>query len=189
MGIKKNNEETLRQFQQYIHQFPEEEENLKPFISFIKESEELFDRSVSPGHITGSGFVLHPNNPDYMLMLFHKSLERWLQPGGHVDPGETPEEAAIREVKEETNIDARLHSVHKEQHYPFDVNIHYIPANERKGEPGHFHYDFRYLLMTDETEIGQNDEGHDVRWVDVTEILDESLSRAIKQIKSILAGQ
>ncbi|MFB9974382.1 NUDIX hydrolase [Allobacillus sp. SKP2-8] len=185
METKTNKEETLRQFQTYMLQFPEEAENLIPFISFIKDREELFDRSVSPGHITGSGFVLHPNKPDHILMLFHKSLERWLQPGGHVDPGETPEEAAIREVKEETGIDVRLHSVHKEQLYPFDVNIHYIPTNKQKGEPGHFHYDFRYLFVTDETEIGQNDEDHDVRWVHVSEIPDQLMARAIKQIQAL----
>ena len=102
-----------------------------------------------------------------------------------MDPGETPEEAAIREVKEEPGIDVRLHSVHKEQLYPFDVNIHYIPTNKQKGEPGHFHYDFRYLFVTDETEIGQNDEDHDVRWVHVSEIPDQSMARAIKQIQAL----
>lgn len=52
-------------------------------------------------------------SPDFEKLLFIRHRKgvlkgRWLPPGGHVDPGETPEEAAVREVKEETGQDAVL---------------------------------------------------------------------------------
>lgn len=43
-----------------------------------------------------------------MLLHYHRKLGRWLPPGGHIEPGELPDDAAIREVLEETGVDARL---------------------------------------------------------------------------------
>jgi 8-oxo-dGTP pyrophosphatase MutT (NUDIX family) len=41
-------------------------------------------------------------------MHWHRKLGRWLPPGGHVEPNELPDEAAVREVFEETGVHARL---------------------------------------------------------------------------------
>ena len=185
MNTKLNQQNALDQLQQYLREFPEEVQHLVPLISFTKDQHELFDRSVKPGHITASGLVLHPENPDQLLMVFHRTLERWLQPGGHVDPGETPEEAAIREVEEETGLTPKLHPIHEEKMYPFDINIHYIPTNKQRNEPGHFHYDFRYLMTTDDKKMVTNQEGNDVSWMNILEISDQSLARAIKQIQLV----
>ncbi|MDB5100275.1 MAG: hydrolase [Cyanobacteria bacterium RYN_339] len=51
--------------------------------------------------------------PDFERLLFIRHRKpplagRWLPPGGHVDPGETPEEGAVREVKEETGQEVVL---------------------------------------------------------------------------------
>ncbi|MCC6943218.1 MAG: NUDIX domain-containing protein [Thermomicrobiales bacterium] len=43
-----------------------------------------------------------------VLLHFHKKLQRWLPPGGHIEPGELPDSAAVREVLEETGIHIRL---------------------------------------------------------------------------------
>lgn len=43
-----------------------------------------------------------------VILLRHRKLGLWLPPGGHIDPGELPDEAAIREVKEEAGIDCQL---------------------------------------------------------------------------------
>lgn len=45
---------------------------------------------------------------DRVLLHWHRKLSRWLPPGGHVEPNELPDEAAIREVAEETGQEIRL---------------------------------------------------------------------------------
>ncbi len=43
-----------------------------------------------------------------VLLLFHPKLRMWLPPGGHIEEGELPDEAAVREVLEETGVRVRL---------------------------------------------------------------------------------
>ena len=63
------------------------------------------------------------------------SLGRWLQMGGHVEEGESPSAAALREGAEESGLtDLALL-----RDGIFDVDVHAIPA--AKGEPDHFHFD------------------------------------------------
>jgi len=50
-------------------------------------------------------FVVHD---DRVLLHFHRKLNRWLPPGGHIEPNELPDEAAMREVLEETGVVAAL---------------------------------------------------------------------------------
>ena len=60
------------------------------------------DETADPVHVTGSAIVL--DGAGRTLLHRHKRLGRWLQPGGHVDPGESPDQAALREAREETGI-------------------------------------------------------------------------------------
>src|SRR5690606_35022317 len=50
-------------------------------------------------------FVVHD---DRVLLHFHEKLNRWLPPGGHIEPNELPDEAAVREVMEETGVACTL---------------------------------------------------------------------------------
>jgi 8-oxo-dGTP pyrophosphatase MutT (NUDIX family) len=43
-----------------------------------------------------------------VLLHFHAKLGRWLPPGGHIEPDELPDDAAVREVLEETGVAATL---------------------------------------------------------------------------------
>jgi 8-oxo-dGTP pyrophosphatase MutT (NUDIX family) len=43
----------------------------------------------------------------HVLLLLHGGLDAWFPPGGHIEPGETPREAAERELREETGINGR----------------------------------------------------------------------------------
>jgi 8-oxo-dGTP pyrophosphatase MutT (NUDIX family) len=53
-------------------------------------------------HFTASAFVLNAHRE--VLLVHHQKLDVWLYPGGHIEFGETPDDAALREVAEETGI-------------------------------------------------------------------------------------
>ena len=60
-----------------------------------------FDRDADPVHVTGLGIITGPGG---VLLLEHRRLHIWVQPGGHLEPGETPWEAARPESEEETGL-------------------------------------------------------------------------------------
>ena len=64
---------------------------------------------LSPKHFTTTAFVLHPNH-DKILLHWHKKVNEWLPPGGHIENNEIPEEAVIREVYEESGLSIKLFS-------------------------------------------------------------------------------
>ena len=57
-------------------------------------------------HFTASAIVL--DDHDRVLLVHHNKIGLWLYPGGHIDPNEDPAQAALREVREETGIHARI---------------------------------------------------------------------------------
>lgn len=54
--------------------------------------------------LTASGTLIHQNR---VLLVKHKKLGLWLTPGGHIEEGELPQQAAEREFWEETGIKVR----------------------------------------------------------------------------------
>jgi 8-oxo-dGTP pyrophosphatase MutT (NUDIX family) len=128
--------------------WPEELDSVREADRFIRSAEPdeaLFSRKNFAGHITGSGFVL--SRSARVLLIHHWALDRFLQPGGHVDEGETPLEAAQREIAEETGITQLSHvPFFDDALVPMDIDSHPIPAKPKRGEPAHVHHDFRYLF-------------------------------------------
>jgi len=95
----------------------------------------------TPGHVTASGLVL-ADDGGAVLLVFHARLRRWLQPGGHLEPGDaTLTEAARREVAEETGI-----VVHGDAPRLVGVDVHEIPA--ARGEPAHRHHDLMFRFVS-----------------------------------------
>ena len=62
-------------------------------------------------HFCASAFVINPENKK-ILLVKHHLYDRWVQPGGHIEDNETPEEAAMREVYEETGLKIKLVGEH-----------------------------------------------------------------------------
>lgn len=58
-------------------------------------------------HFCASVFVINPEDHK-ILLVKHKKFKKWVQPGGHIEHNETPEEAAVREVWEETGVKVKL---------------------------------------------------------------------------------
>lgn len=137
-------------------------------------------RQFRPGHLTASGFVLSPDG-DAVLLIFHKKLGIWVQPGGHVEPSdETLVAAARREVAEEVGL-ALPSAIGATV---FDLDIHAIPA--RKDEPSHEHFDVRYCFQSSTSAIMTSDEVGDARWAPLARLeqltRDESVLRAARKL-------
>lgn len=145
-----------------------------------------FERGqFTPGHFTASAFVLDPSRSSLLLIL-HKKLGLWLQPGGHVDPtDERAFAAACREVAEETGVSALLPLLAGES--IFDIDIHRIPA--RRDEPAHEHFDVRFAFVAERAALTENEEVAAARWVPLVDVAkvtqDESVLRAVRKL---LAG-
>jgi 8-oxo-dGTP pyrophosphatase MutT (NUDIX family) len=164
---------------------PAEADDLRHIVAFVERHDDPFDRRIAEGHLTGSAIIVSAA-ADRVLLLHHRKLDRWLQPGGHADPGETSGEAvALREAFEETGI-AGL-TLHPSAPRPLDVDVHRIPA--REGEPAHEHLDLRYLVVSPERARVAPDlaELHDLRWVAWDELdslgPDRGLRRALEKAR------
>ena len=164
----------------------EEEASLLRLLRFLSLSPDPFGRGNAEGHITGSAVVGRPDGSAFLL-VHHRKLGRWLQPGGHTDASDADVLAtALREAREETGVSG----LEPAGGQPFDVDVHPIPA--RPGEPAHFHFDLRFLVTTSETAlVAQAEEIAGARWFTLEEALeagiDTSLARALSKATKILA--
>lgn len=120
-----------------------EASHLAEIVGFASRHERPFDRSIRDAHLTGSAVVVSADG-EAVLLVYHRRLDCWLQPGGHGDAGEMRgEDVALREAREETGITGL--ALHPTAPRPLDVDIHRIPA--RGDEPAHDHLDLRYLVV------------------------------------------
>jgi ADP-ribose pyrophosphatase YjhB (NUDIX family) len=82
-----------------------------------------------------------------VLLLFHAKLELWLPPGGHVETGELPDDAAVREVLEETGVRCRLIGEHGvDVEYPRQL-VRPYGIQVEKIRPGVEHVDLVYFAV------------------------------------------
>jgi len=136
---QRNKKRLLGEVASYIDRYPNEAD---PFqvLKFLQEEINLFGRNSRIGHITCSAWVLNYRRT-HAVFVYHRHLNRWIQPGGHVEPVETPRQGALREAVEESGISAlRL----LDQRI-FHISIMNFPKG--KDGPSHLHFDLRYLIQ------------------------------------------
>ncbi len=56
-------------------------------------------------HLTVDGFVVHEGR---VALHWHRKIGMWLPAGGHLEPGEDPVSAALREIREEFAVEAEV---------------------------------------------------------------------------------
>jgi len=140
-------------------------------LEVVRDLERPFDEAAGPVHVTGSAIVVGPRGT---VLHVHKRLERWLQPGGHIDPGESPWDAALRESQEETGLAL--------SHPPAGPRLIHVDVHPAAN--GHIHHDLRYLLLApDEDPAPPPGESPAARWFSWDEALavaDDALVGALR---------
>jgi 8-oxo-dGTP pyrophosphatase MutT (NUDIX family) len=129
-------------------------------------------------HLTVSGFVVHDGR---VALHWHRKNQMWLPAGGHLEPGEDPVEATLREIREEFAIEAAIMPL--------------APRIEYSGGPGqleppytilvcqpereHEHIDFVYFCRVVSGYPGlSHDAEHPIFWFDA-----EMLSKGAAPLK------
>jgi 8-oxo-dGTP diphosphatase len=137
-------------------------------------------------HFTATGLVFNSNKE--ILMIYHKKLNVWLPPGGHIEPNELPDIAVLREVLEETGIKADLFRKKidesiisencKELQRPFAIFLEDID-----GFATHNHIDMIYIclakagkLVPQQLEIG------DIGWFSIERLVELKTFENVKKI-------
>jgi 8-oxo-dGTP pyrophosphatase MutT (NUDIX family) len=154
------------------------------------------NRSCLPAHITASAFVIH-HSCTATVLLFHRKIKKWMQPGGHADGQTVLHGVALKEAKEETGILGlgflTLPGVNSNagEPIPFDVDIHKIP--EWKSVPEHWHFDVRYVLQAPpDALLAANHESCDAQWVPFADIPryteEESVLRMARKLSRMAAS-
>lgn len=171
-------EPARRRLEKYQPVDPEQRVVRDRILAFLDaHPEDAHRRTCLEGHLTASALLVDPVG-QRVLLLHHKKLGKWLQPGGHCDGDPDLAAVALRECQEESGI-SDLEIVPE----IIDLDIHRIPA--RPSEPDHWHLDSRFLVIAkpDAAPIG-NHETHAVRFFGVEEALeiagDDSLRRLIR---------
>lgn len=153
-------------------------------------------------HFTATAFIV--DSRKRTLLLWHKRLKRWMPPGGHIDPDETPEDAARRECKEETNLDVEIIGDPQADLFaenrgegrmlikPIAMLLEHIPANPERNEPAHDHMDFLFVAKPkDEKQavIITAGESGGKRWFTKAEVeaLDEG-TEIFSNVKTYISG-
>lgn len=160
------------------------EEAAHRFERFVRRQPRCFERDCwEDGHVTASAALLDPSQ-GAMLMTLHAKLGRWLQLGGHAD-GETDALAvACREAGEESGLDVTPASPE-----PIDVDIHAIPPHG--GDPAHFHYDVRFVLLAEVGVPLATEESLRLEWVPLDRLAalttEESVLRLAAKCRARLA--
>ena len=155
------------ELQKYVTDFPAEATDLQAIADQLADtSADPFSRANMQGHITTSGLV-YDRAADKVLLIHHRTLNRWLQPGGHHEGLDRLDVSAAREVEEETGVQVCGAQDQALDAPLIDIDSHAIPANPTKGECAHVHHDFLYLFRGDATAplSPQWEEVQGVRWV------------------------
>lgn len=174
----------------YLDYYVSEKNELLQLKDFIDNETDIFNSKNPIGHITASGYI-YAKEDEKILLLSHKKLNRYLQPGGHVEPYDNSLIAtARREIKEETQLtNLELINIFPDENIPFDINTHFIPENQKKDMPAHYHHDFRYLFIVQNiTDIYIDfQESTSYQWVPIKNLeSDVHFKRVIDKIYKIL---
>tara|TARA_B100001079_G_scaffold66116_1_gene56284 strand:- start:79 stop:675 length:597 start_codon:yes stop_codon:yes gene_type:complete len=155
--------EALEEIRNVLSTSSESDEARGIILEFTKTHDDALYRTCLDGHLTGSALIVE-NSREKILVMLHKKLNIWLQPGGHADGEGYLCNVSYREAFEETGIKNLTLSTPA-----IDCDVHRIPKFGDEEE--HYHFDVTYLLLAPETaKIKRNHESTDMRWVTLEQL-------------------
>ena len=156
----------------YTARYPDERAAMEPFVRYVASFDTLalYDRKNFVGHLT-AGALIVSRQTGCVLLLKHKQLGKWLQPGGHVEASDASVlDAAFREAREETGI-LRVSPLSREI---AGLDVLTVPGHVKRGKyvPTHLHLSVSYLLSAPEDQplAVKSDENSGVQWIPISEI-------------------
>lgn len=152
--------------------------------------------SKTEKHFVATGFVLNKEQSK-MLVVYHRKLDKWAAPGGHIELNETPAEAALREIFEETGVKATVVDSANVELCPrvgseAQLDTPYVMLSEHIPKYGdnkaHIHLDFIFLCEADENEalVQQEREVKKVKWMTWEELEKVDTFDSIKNFAKIM---
>ena len=153
-------------------------------LSLLAAGPAALTRENRAGHVTASALVI--DGDGRVLLCLHGRLGRWMQLGGHCEPGdETLAAAALREAVEESGIE-----VLRIEPDPIDVDVHEVRCSLGTGRPAgpSVHYDVRFLVRCPAGSPEQiSDESAALAWFRPGALPSPLASRTARQIAPALA--
>lgn len=172
-------DELIRHLSDFLPVDERERESIATFVSVVPALSDPFDEHAGPVHITASGILVSDDGMMTALHL-HKRLGMWLQPGGHIEPGESPADGALREAAEEIGVPVRHETG---DGLLFHVDVH-------PGPKGHTHLDLRYLLrapqVTPRPADGESTRVGWFAWEEAESLADTGLAGALRAARALL---
>ena len=116
-----------------------------------------------------SVFVVNPIDKK-ILLCHHKKFNRWVQPGGHIEVDETPEETALRETYEETGVRVKLLG----ERFPREDDfIRPLGIQKNRGKDNSLHIDITYVgIPITQDEVIEDEEIDRCAWFTLEELSD-----------------
>lgn len=163
-----------------LKSYEDQKELCQQYLDHLATHPDGMWKSCEAGHVTASALVIDPEHGRVLLTL-HKKLGRWLQMGGHCEPGDaTLSLAALREATEESGIGG----LSLLPGGPVSLDRHPIPA------PCHWHLDVQYAALAPAGAVEEiSEESLDLRWFaydEVAGVADESVVRLLERTRAAL---
>lgn len=137
--------------------------SIELFIAHAGELVDPFNEHADDVHITASAIVIDDAvGADRVILHLHKRLNFWMQPGGHIESGESAADGALREAREETGLEVS---------HPAG-GPHFVHVDVHPGPRGHTHLDLRFVVLAPGVApCPPAGESQQVRWFDFAEAL------------------
>lgn len=187
MDLHSDTTSTLSRFD---HRDPIQLQCAQEYLDFVHAHDDCLWRTSAVGHITASALVIDARTRSVLLTL-HPKVGRWLQLGGHLEPGDVSlRNGAVREVIEECGVTTADISA-----LPIRLDRHPVPCGRAAdGSPRRsVHWDVQYVVRVDGIfPFRMSSESDDLRWIAIEDLadidppLDESVTALIEDARLAL---